>query len=209
MHREAALAGRLEADAHRILPFLRTILDFVAREGPEGAAEAARTFDVSGATLFSFWKGEVRFDYLARALLRPYCELLARSSVNPDRPPSRGGCPFCGGGPWIATRQGEVGGEGAQRRLGCALCGGEWALGRILCPSCGEADPARLPSFVDERYKEARIEACETCRHYVKSIDLTEDSRPIPEVDDLRSLSLDLWAAEQGYARLEPGLAGF
>ena len=30
----------------------------------------------------------------------------------------------------------------------------------------------------------------------------------IPEVDDLVSLAMDLWAQEQGFARLEPGLAG-
>ena len=53
-----------------------------------------------------------------------------------------------------------------------------------------------------------RIEVCETCRRYVKSFDLSEDARPIPEVDDLLSLSLDLWAREQGYERIEPGLAG-
>jgi formate dehydrogenase maturation protein FdhE len=208
-HRGSALTGRLESDSSRILPSLRPILDFVGREGPGLLAEGARSYGLSGAALLPFWKGEVAFDYLARALLRPYGECLARESVVPDRPKTQGRCPFCGGGPWIAARQGERESEGARRLLGCALCGGEWLVGRILCPNCGEPDPAKLPSFSDERYKEARIEACETCRHYVKSIDLTEDARRIPEVDDLRSLSLDLWAAEQGYKRLEPGLAGF
>jgi formate dehydrogenase maturation protein FdhE len=42
----------------------------------------------------------------------------------------------------------------------------------------------------------------------VKSIDLTLDARPIPEVDDLLSIALDLWAGEQGFTRIEPGLAG-
>ena len=53
-----------------------------------------------------------------------------------------------------------------------------------------------------------RIETCETCRRYVKSLDLSEDARPIPEVDDLVSLSLDLWALREGLERIEPGLAG-
>ena len=92
--------------------------------------------------------------------------------------------------------------------LGCALCGGEWLFGRILCPSCSEGDPDKLPSFQNEKHKAVRIEACETCHRYVKSIDLSEDARPIPEVDDLVSLSMDLWAVEQGYTRIEPGLAG-
>jgi formate dehydrogenase maturation protein FdhE len=42
----------------------------------------------------------------------------------------------------------------------------------------------------------------------MKSLDLSLDARPIPEVDDLLSISLDLWAVEQGFTRIEPGLAG-
>jgi len=92
--------------------------------------------------------------------------------------------------------------------LGCALCGGEWLFGRILCPSCFEGDPHKLPAFQNDRHSSLRIEACETCHRYVKSLDLSEDARPIPEVDDLASIAMDLWAVEQGYTRIEPGLAG-
>jgi formate dehydrogenase maturation protein FdhE len=53
-----------------------------------------------------------------------------------------------------------------------------------------------------------RIEVCETCHRYLKSIDQTLDARSIPEVDDLLSLAMDVWALEEGYTRLEPGLAG-
>ncbi len=65
-----------------------------------------------------------------------------------------------------------------------------------------------LASFQAERHPAVRIEACETFRRYVKSLDLTLDARVIPEVDDLVSVAMDLWAAEQGYRRLAPGLAG-
>jgi FdhE protein len=47
-----------------------------------------------------------------------------------------------------------------------------------------------------------------THRGYVKSIDLTVDAHAIPEVDDLDSISMDLWATSEGFARIEPGLAG-
>jgi FdhE protein len=62
--------------------------------------------------------------------------------------------------------------------------------------------------FQSDRHAAVRLETCETCRAYTKSIDLTQDARAIPEVDDLASLSMDLWAAEQGYTRVEPSLAG-
>ena len=81
-------------------------------------------------------------------------------------------------------------------------------MARVRCPSCGEADPQKLPSFGSDPHPGVRLETCDTCHRYVKSIDLTLDGRAIPEIDDLCSLSLDLWAAEQGYERLEPSLAG-
>jgi FdhE protein len=108
----------------------------------------------------------------------------------------------------MAVRREGSAEEGARRLLACALCGGEWRFNRILCPSCFEEDPHRLPSFQNEEMPAIRIEACETCRRYVKSLDLSLDARPIPEVDDLASLAMDLWAADQGYTRIEPGLAG-
>jgi len=108
----------------------------------------------------------------------------------------------------MAVRREGSGEEGARRLLACCLCGGEWRFNRILCPSCFEEDPQRLPSFQNEKMPSVRIEACETCRRYVKSLDLSLDARPIPEVDDLASLAMDLWATDQGYSRIEPGLAG-
>ena len=158
-----------------------------------------------------FWSGagEPNEDhYLSRALLRPYLEVLRRLRTSPDRVHGPGGCPFCGGLPWIAARQTESQADGARRLLGCALCGQDWPFGRIRCPCCFEEDPTKLPTFGTETHPSARIEACDTCRRYVKSIDLTADARAIPEVDDLASLSMDLWAREQGYARIAPGLAG-
>ena len=134
--------------------------------------------------------------------------MLKALRIEPGRQRAKGRCPSCGGAPWIAARREGSLTEGARRLLGCALCGGEWLFERILCPACFEEDPRKLPSFRDEKHPTVRIEACETCRRYVKSIDLSEDARPIPEVDDLVSIAMDLWAAGEDYHRIEPGLAG-
>jgi FdhE protein len=160
--------------------------------------------------LLDFWRGDRAGarDYLARALLRPYVEVLRAFGVDPERPPVQGRCPYCGGGAWVVSRREEAGAAGARRLLVCALCGGDWAIGRVLCASCGETDPQRLPAFQGDLYPAARIEACESCRRYVKSIDTSVDPHAVPEVDDLASLSLDLWAVGEGYARTELGLAG-
>jgi len=69
-------------------------------------------------------------------------------------------------------------------------------------------EPEKLPAFTAPPHTGVRVEACQSCKTYVKSVDLTVDARRVPEIDELVALSLDLWAVEQGYERLEPGLAG-
>lgn len=214
LHAREPLRGRLDDDLDRFGDSLGEVLRFAANDGPPGLAAEARVrageeWPQARARLVMWWSGEGGGeDYLCRALLRPYVEMLSRLGVAPDRPRRPGRCPFCGGGPWIASRRPGPDSHGAGRSLGCALCGGDWPLGRILCPGCAEGDPAKLPTFQAESYPAVRIEACETCRRYVKSIDLSVDGRAIPEVDDLVSLSMDLWAAREGFQRIEPGLAG-
>jgi len=212
---EDSFTGRLEEDAERLLPHVSTLIRYAAEEGPEALAEQAeaRRADLPSTALtrlLVYWTGgrPAAEDYLSRAILRPYAEFLRSINRAPDRIHRRGQCPFCGGAPWVAARRDGSVMEGARRMLGCSLCGGEWLFGRVLCPSCFEQDPHKLPSFQADAHPAVRIEACETCRRYVKSIDLSEDARPIPEVDDLCSLSLDLWARSEGFERIEPGLAG-
>ena len=53
-----------------------------------------------------------------------------------------------------------------------------------------------------------RVEACGACGVYMKAIDLTMDGRAVPEVDELASVVLDLWAAENGYTKLQTNLFG-
>jgi FdhE protein len=214
-HGRRAWSGVLRSDVSRLVDDFRGILRFVAESGPPGLAEIAKAraredSGQLGARLLDFWNRatDTRDDYLSRALLRPYVEVLARLELRPDRSAVAGSCPFCGGAPWIAARRAAPDADGAQRYLGCALCGGEWVAHRLRCPACSEEEPAKLPSFQSDRHPTVRIEGCESCRRYVKSLDLTVDGRLIPEVDDLTSIALDLWAAEQGFTRVEPGLAG-
>ncbi len=42
----------------------------------------------------------------------------------------------------------------------------------------------------------------------MKSIDLDLERSALPEVDDLASRPMDLWAVGEGYRRIEPGWAG-
>lgn len=215
LHATSPLSGRLETDAPRLVEPLRTVHRHASEAAPAALAEIARGRlseqpEVAQARLGVYWNGtrDEREDFLSRAALRPYVEVLVRNQVTVDRPKVGRVCPHCGGQPWVAARRAPPNTHGAQRLLVCALCGSEWVVNRIHCPACGEENPERLPTFNTDRYPAVRIEACETCHRYVKSIDLTVDGRAIPEVDDLVSIGMDLWAAEQGFDRIEPGLAG-
>jgi len=210
------------ADALADLPPLATVakraeplLRIVADRGPEVLVQQALARLDDDATvaenrLALYWNGETtsRDDYLSRAILRPYAETMRAKNVAPDRLHKRGQCPFCGGPPIIITRRAVPDSEAGLRMLHCALCGLEWNVNRVICPSCFEESPDKLPVFGSDAHATVRIEACDTCQRYVKSIDLTKDARQIAEVDDLVSLSLDLWAADEGLTRIEPGLAG-
>lgn len=121
-------------------------------------------------------------------------------------------CPACGGPPQvsvIAEESGEFMG-GSPRSLVCGRCAGWWTFPRMKCAWCGEGDPRRLPSFVPDEGKVARIDGCETCSSYVKTFDLREAGgiELVPLVDDVATVSLDLWANDQGLARHMVSFAG-
>jgi len=199
------------ADLAAVAAASRPVLEYCARKGPPELAADARAALLGGfdSRVQAYWRSG-DFDYLARAALQPYARMLRETGQSPSRGVS-GPCVFCGSGAWIATRRippGPGTGEGALRMLHCSLCAFSWQIARIHCPSCGEENPEKLPSFTAPQHLGVRVEACESCKTYVKSVDLTLDARRVPEIDELVSLSMDLWAVEQGYERMEPGLSG-
>ncbi|MGH9284022.1 MAG: formate dehydrogenase accessory protein FdhE, partial [Acidimicrobiales bacterium] len=120
-------------------------------------------------------------------------------------------CPACGGLPQvsvIAPESGEFMG-GSPRSLVCGRCAGWWTFSRAVCAWCGEDDPRKVAPFVPDSGA-ARIDACETCGVYVKTFDLRQAgaNAVVPLVDDVATLTLDLWAREQGLSRPVVSLAG-
>ena len=116
-------------------------------------------------------------------------------------------CPRCAALPVAAVLREE--GHGAKRSLLCAICLHEWECLRMVCPACGEKDFDKLPVYTAEQFGHVRIDGCDSCHHYIKTIDLTKDGLAVPCVDDIASVSLDLWARERGYTRLKANILGF
>jgi hypothetical protein len=214
-HGVRPLSGHPDRDFDRLLDVAEGLLAFTESEGSPELAEIAKARradepDTARSRLLLYWGGEreAAGDFLSRALLRPYVETLAGAGIAPERPRREGLCPFCGGRPIVAVREGDPASPGVHRGLVCGLCGATSLFSRTRCPSCLEEEPAKLPRFQAELFPAVRLDACESCRLYVKSIDLGLERSAIPEVDDLASLEMDLWAVREGYRRIEPGWGG-
>jgi len=52
------------------------------------------------------------------------------------------------------------------------------------------------------------VDACDTCKRYLKTVDLTRLGLAVPLVDEVAGAPLDVWARERGYEKLELNLVG-
>jgi FdhE protein len=145
-------------------------------------------------------------EFLVLAFLQPYAEL-ARSAVStPAENSASRLCPYCTRKPTLAILRPQ--GDGGSRSLLCGFCLTEWEFRRIVCPGCGQEDHAKLPVYTAESFPYIRVECCDTCHTYIKSIDMTKNGLAEPIVDEMASIPLDLWAQERGYSKLHPNLLG-
>lgn len=143
---------------------------------------------------------------LAWMFLQPFAEYLADHGKTDLRETAPQFCPQCAARPVAGVLRPE--GDGAKRSLICALCATEWAIGRIVCPACGETEVEKLAVYTAAEFPYVRVEACDTCRQYVKTVDLTKNGLAVPIVDELATLPLNLWAQEHGYVKLQANLLG-
>ena len=143
---------------------------------------------------------------LAWIFLQPYAEYLAdhRETAVVDGAPST--CPLCGCKPIVAVLRSE--GDGAKKSLICMLCAHEWAFRRIYCPACGEEREPQMAYYSAPEIAHVRVDVCDTCHTYLKSVDLTKTGLAVPVVDELATIPLDLWAREHGYEKLQINLVG-
>lgn len=145
-------------------------------------------------------------EFLALAFLQPYAEFVRSRVALQLEGYTHALCPFCSRKPGIGVLRPL--GDGARRNLLCGFCMCEWEFRRIVCPGCDEKDHAKLPVYTAGEFPYIRVECCDSCRTYIKSIDLSKDGLAEPLVDELASVPLDLWAEERGYSKLHPNLLG-
>ena len=148
-----------------------------------------------------------RYAFFARVLVQPLAEHLAATTAASSAGLAGMVCPMCGAKPQVAVLRPE--GDGGKRFLACSFCATEWEFRRVLCPVCGVEDHTKLPRYTAEGIAAVRVEACETCHSYLKSVDLTVDGHAVPVVDEVATAALDLWAMENGFHKIRRNLMGF
>ena len=202
-----------------LLPHFRGFLCSIEQHAPAALKKAARQMSLLPsdswiASLEAYWELGGKYDqqigafaqFLTRAFLQPYAEFRALQIAKAPAVMTLRVCPLCGARPLLGVLRPE--GDGGKRFLLCAFCSQEWEFRRILCATCGEEAEGKLPVYVAEQLPHIRVEACDTCKFFLRTVDLTKDGHAIPLVDDLAAIPLTLWAHEHGYSRLQPNLLG-
>ena len=169
------------------------------------AASAAPRNDaceqVSGRCSLDF--GALRL--LSLASIRPFVEaqaekLAARRSATTWK---HGFCPVCGADPLLAELRGD---EGA-RVLLCSFCAVQWPFRRVACPYCGNQDHTSLHYLLADDDPAYRIDVCDKCKQYVKTVDARElDGVRASPVDAVATMHLDIVAQEKGFRRPQTSL---
>ncbi len=191
------------------------LLRITAKTGPQLLANRARQLQQMHEGDFRQIAGEFlsaeapsyqgQDDFFLRAVMQPLAERLQIQAVfKPEGMTNR--CPICQSLPQFAILRPE--GEGAARSLGCSFCLREWLFRRLVCPWCGEENKEKLPRFSSEDSQYVYISGCDTCKRYLKVVDMTTEGRAVPLVDEVAASVLDVWAARQGYSKVAPNLMG-
>ena len=221
---------RDELDLFLLLPPFPRFLALIEQIAPAPLVQAAAGLARKGTAgwqhaIEDFWQGDLETAtavggmlqegdahgragerLLAWVFLQPYAEYLAnqREVMTVDGAPST--CPLCGGKPVVGVLRSE--GDGAKKSLICMLCAHEWGFRRVYCAGCGEEREPQMAFYSAPEIAHVRVDVCDTCHTYLKSIDLTKTGLAVPVVDELATMPLDLWAREHGYEKLQINLLG-
>ncbi len=208
-----------EFDSFVLLPQFAPFLSGVEQHAPPVLSQSARELRARESghcqrILTEFWQAGSLLPEDSRRMeelilwmfLQPYAECLADHAIQDSPTGTPSICPLCQRKPLVGVLRPE--GDGGKRSLICSLCATEWEYRRIVCPACGEEDAHKLAVFTADQFKHVRVEACDTCHGYIKTVDLTKNGNAVPVVDELATIPLNLWATEHGYAKLQTNLLG-
>ena len=178
-----------------------------APEAAQAAADAVRAMtDDERLTLAAdVFAGSFPLDrvaeslFVAAALQVHLARLAAQLDAKDVTPAAEGICPVCGGAPVSSMVVGWTQASKA-RYCACSLCGTLWNHVRIKCTACGSTEGIAYYT-IEDGPKTIGVEACETCRSYIKHMQQHDDPKIDPVADDVASYALDLLATNDDYRR--------
>ena len=191
----------------------KPFLSVVEKHGPARLAATARELQGSSREscsqlLDASWNttesSNTPHEFLALAFLQPYAELVRQRLDTTFEGYTLPLCPFCSRKAGLGVLRPQ--GDGARRSLVCSFCLSEWEFRRILCPGCGEENNTKLPVYTASDFDYVRVDGCDTCKTYIKSVDLSKNGLAEPIVDEIAAAPLDIWAQAHGYSKLQPNL---
>jgi FdhE protein len=119
--------------------------------------------------------------------------------LHKNEPWLKGYCPICGSTPILSILEGE-----GARSLICSFCWHSWSVKRVYCPFCDSSDNKHLHYFFSEEETDFRVDLCDHCHKYLKTLDTRQADRLIyPPLEQVATLHLDIKAREEGF---EPGV---
>lgn len=122
--------------------------------------------------------------------------------LNPNEPWLQGYCPVCGSAPILSLLEDE-----GQRKLVCSFCWHLWSAKRVHCPYCDSSQNKDLHYFYSEEEKDTRVDVCDNCKKYIKTLDTRKVERLIyPPLEQISTIHLDIKAQEMGFV---PGIKLF
>jgi FdhE protein len=122
--------------------------------------------------------------------------------LHSEEPWLQGYCPVCGNAPILSLLEDE-----GRRKLICGFCWHSWAAKRVYCPYCDSSRNKDLHYFFSEEEKDSRVDLCNNCKKYIKTIDARNSDRLIyPPLEHIATMHLDMKAQEMGFT---PGIRLF
>ncbi len=137
-------------------------------------------------------------DFVIYNSLKPSLNLFAgmvARYLDKDNEWVRGYCPVCGSMPELSVFE-----DNGKRFLLCGFCGHKWQSKRVFCPFCENTDHETLRYFEIEEEEEYRVDVCEKCKMFIKTVDIKKLSRPVYlQLECISTPYIDVKFSEMGY----------
>ncbi len=162
-----------------------------------------RTTDQTGDSLVADMNLDPKFfSFLMRNSIRPSVEAGAEHLGNEPATElwRQSRCPLCASPPGLSLLKGEVG----KRYCLCSYCSYQWRIDRLSCANCGSSEQDTLSYFCGEDEEAHRIDLCDACDQYIKTIDYRSLEESDPFLEDIATFHLDVLAVRKGYTRAVP-----